>query len=112
MAKWTIDPANSHQGFTGKVEYGDKYGDIRYEVHQDVDAILAEVKRDRELLQGPGKKQMGWRKAFTIPDVVAIEILEKYDLDVHDPAFFKDRDKMNKLKRVIQTDYPYLLIST
>ena len=112
MAKWNINPENSHSGFTGQVEYGDNYGDIRYKVEQDVTSIIDEVKRDRELLQGPGKKQMGWRKAFTIPDIVAIEILEKYDLDVHDPMFFHDSDKMAKLKMIVRVDYPHLLIST
>ena len=112
MAKWTINPENSQGNLQGKVEYGENYGDIRYSVEQDVSRILEEVKRDKELLNSGGKKQMGWRKAFTIPDIVAIEILEKYDLDVHDPTFFHDQHKLAKLKRVIQTDYPYLLIST
>ena len=112
MAKWTVRPATESNTMLGKVEYGENVNDINYEIHQDVSGILKEVELDRQLLNSGGKKEMGWRKAFTIPDIVAIEIMENHMIDVHDPLFMKDRDKLNKLKYIVKTEYPYLLIST
>ena len=112
MAKWTVKPESTDGSFVGKVEYGDSVNDISYEIHQDVSGILKEVELDKALLNSGKKKEMGWRKAFTIPDIVAIEIMEKYMLDVHDPMFMHDQEKLNKLKYIVRTEYPYLLIST
>ena len=114
MAKWIVTPeTNKAENFQASISYGDNPEDTRYGIYQDVDKILAEVKADKELLAKAGNKnQLGWRKAFTIPDIVAIEIMENYLLDVHEPSFFKDKDKMKRLKYIIKTEYPYLLIST
>ncbi len=113
MAKWIVTPeTNKSENFKASISYGDNPEDTRYAVYQDVDKIIEEVKYDKELLNSGAKKQMGWRKAFTIPDLVAIEILENHSLDVHAQDFFKDKDRMNRLKYIIKTEYPYLLIST
>lgn len=110
MARWTIAPRTEGNSMTSKVEYGDKDWDGTYEVHQDVSQILEEVKLDKELLN---QKQVGgYRKMCTIPDIVAIEMLANHRLDIHDPNFMNDPNNMKKLKRIIQTEYPYLLIST
>ena len=37
------------------------------------------------------------KKFATIPDLVAIELLEKYNLDIHDPAFMQDKAALNRL---------------
>jgi len=113
MAKWIVTPeTNKAENFQASISYGDRPEDTTYSIYQDVDKIIEEVKLDKQLLTSGGKKQMGWRKAFTIPDLVAIEILEKYSLDVHAQDFFKDKDKMKRLKYIVKTEYPYLLIST
>ena len=113
MARWTVTPGTEmHDNFKASIDYGEKDGDARYQIYQDVDGIIDEVKKDREMLAIPGKKQLGWRKAFTIPDIVAIEIYEKYMLDVHEPEFFHDRSKMKRLKYIVQTEYPHLVVST
>ena len=108
MAKWKVTPGSVNNSMTGEVNY-DKH-ESRWEIKQDVSAVLEEVKRDRELASR--HTPTGWRKAFTIPDVVAIELLTKYGMDIHAHDFMHDHMNMAKLKQVIAQDYPYLLIST
>ena len=108
MAKWKVTPGSVNNSMSGEVNY-DKH-ESRWEIKQDVSAVLEEVKRDRELASK--HTPTGWRKAFTIPDVVAIELLTKYGMDIHAPDFMHDHMNMAKLKSVIKQDYPYLLIST
>lgn len=109
MARWTVTPGTVGNNMTGAVDYDDNGS--TWEIKQDITGILEEVKRDKDLLAS-GKKQMGWRKAFTIPDIVAIELLSKYGMDVHSQLFMHDPDNMKKLKYIIKTEYPELLIST
>lgn len=109
MAKWKVAPGTVGNQLTGTVDYDEHQS--RWEIKQDVSDILREVERDRELLavgRGPG----GWRKAFTVPDIVAIQILQDHGLDIHADDFMHDRNKMDRLKKIIKSEYPYLLIST
>ena len=111
MAKWTVAPGTVGNRMAGTVDY-DK-NESRWEIKQDIGEVLAEVKRDKDILAARGhKSQTGWRKAFTIPDVVAIQLLTNHHMDVHDPDFMHDSNNMKKLKRVIASEYPELLIST
>ena len=111
MARWTVTPGTVGNTMTARGEYDHGIDGVHYEVKQDVTDILKEVERDRDLL-AHGRRADGWRKAFTIPDVVAIEILSNHGLDVHDPMFMHDRDKMNRLKYIMRTEYKHLLIAT
>ena len=77
-----------------------------YEVRQDVSAYLEQAKKDRETT---GMKRGHLKKFATIPDVVAIEILSKYGMDIHDPAFMHDPDNMKKFKYIIETEYKNLM---
>ena len=109
MAKWTVTPGSVGNTMSSAIEY-DNSG-AQWEVKQDVSEILKEVQRDKDLM-AHGRKAQGWRKAFTIPDIVAIQILTNHGLDVHDPLFMHDSDKLNKLKYIVRTEYPHLLINT
>ena len=111
MAKWTVTPGTQGNTMTATGQYDAGIDGVHYEVKQDVTDILREVKIDKDLLNH-GRRADGWRKAFTIPDVVAIDILTNHGLDVHDPMFMHDRDKLTKLKYIVRTEYPHLLIST
>ena len=111
MAKWTVTPGTVGNTMSTTAEYDHGVEGIHWEVKQDVGDILKEVQRDRDLL-AHGRAANGWRKAFTIPDVVAIEILTNHGLDVHDPLFMHDSDKMTRLKYIVRTEYPHLLIAT
>ena len=110
MARWKIAPETANNSMAALADYDDT--GVDYKITQDTDFILEEVKRDREILASGGKKEMGYRKMCTIPDIVAIEMLTKHNIDVHDPLFLHDANNMKRLKYVIQTEYPHLLIST
>ena len=111
MAKWVLGLNSKNNAITSTADYSDKdYVDFTITQH-NTDAIMKEVQRDRDILAAE-KKVSSCRKASTVPDIVAIEILQKYGLDLHEPTFMSDKGKMDKLKYVVKTEYPHLLIST
>lgn len=79
---------------------------LEFKAQQDHRAFVEQAKRDREMQQ---KKDVGYKKACTIPDVVALEINYKYGLNVHDPLFMHDSEKVKKLLSIIRSEYPYLM---
>lgn len=107
MAKWKVSPETVNNGLYGSIDYTDS--ESRWEVYQDEKPFLDEVKREREA--GLKENASGLRKFATIPDLVAIEILEKYGLDIHHPNFMQDPHSLKKLKYIITVDYPYLIIN-
>jgi len=70
----------------------------------------AKLDRDREAYYGRGNS--GYRKMATIPDIVAIKILEDHKLDLHDPAFMQDPNNLKKLKKILVTEYSDLVVNT
>ena len=116
MAKWIVNPETANNAITSTVEYDNidgRGGETEWSMTQhNIDAIKEEVKRDKEMLNSGGKKEMGYRKMCTVPDVVAVEILTKHNLDIHDQFFMENPANLKRLKYIIQTEYPYLLVST
>mgnify|MGYP003139506163 FL=1 len=84
-----------------------------WEAKQDITQYLEKAKldRDREAYFGKQNKS-GFRKMATIPDIIAIKIKEDHGIDLHEQTFMKDRDKMKKLKYILQTEYKHLLVNT
>jgi len=70
----------------------------------------AKLQRDKEAYYG--KTKNGYRKMATIPDIVAIKILEDHKLDLHDPTFMQDPNNLKKLKKILITEYSDLVINT
>ena len=70
----------------------------------------AKLQRDKEAYYG--KSNNGYRKMATIPDIVAIKILEDHKLDLHDPTFMQDPNNLKKLKTTLITEYSDLVINT
>lgn len=80
---------------------------LEFKATQDHRAFVEQAKLDREM---SGKlKDTGYKKACTIPDIVAIEINYKYGLNIHDPMFMHDSDGVKKLMKIIKSEYPYLM---
>lgn len=114
MKKWNVTPgANPNDvNLRGEVYY-DKGIAADWRVTQDLDPFLKQVKRERDLLaDNPLAKKNHYRKFATIPDVIAIEIMENHGLDIHHPEFMKTPEEVKKLKKVIMTEYPDLIVST
>ena len=65
-----------------------------------------QAKIDRETMT---RKDVGYKKFATIPDIVAIEVAQKYGIDIHDPIQAGDSACMNKFKKIIKENYAYLL---
>ena len=108
MAKWKVGDKSNPGSLQGTFEYesGSTTGESVWAVQQDEKPFLEQAKRDRDTGQ---KDNVGYKKFATIPDIVAIDILNKYGIDIHDPNTMKDRDKMIKFRNIIKTEYKYLL---
>ena len=72
----------------------------------------AQLDRYREAYFGRKQNKSGFRKMATIPDIVAIKINEDHGINLHDNTFMRDKDKMKKLKYILQTEYKHLLVNT
>ncbi len=83
-----------------------------WQATQDITQYKEQAKQDRDRQEYFGRAKSGYRKMATIPDIVAIKILQEHHLDLHDPAFMKDPNNMKKLKVVLQTEYKDLLVNT
>ncbi len=81
----------------------------RITVAQDVQGYIdyaRQSRRDQE--RGDASH---YRSFAIIPDIVAIEILEKYGLNLHESEFLTNKADVNRLKRIIKSEYPELLTS-
>ena len=106
MAKWM---AKSKTGGTlqGGIEYtGDRAGESHFQIYQDEKPFIEQAKIEREQVK---KKDIGYKKFATIPDIVAIEVKQKWNIDIHDPIQSGDTAVMNRFKKIIKENYAYLL---
>lgn len=108
MAKWKVGDKTNPGSLQGTFEYesGSATGESIWTVQQDEKPFIEQAKLDREAGTAKGAS---YKKFATIPDIVAIDILNKYGIDIHDPNTMRDRDKMLKFKNIIKTEYKYLL---
>ena len=104
MAKWKVKPETINNSMYGEVDYTDD--ESRWQIYQDETPYIEQAKMDRETLSS---KDMGYKKFATIPDIVAIEIKEKYGIDLHAPDTMHDKDKMAKFMLIVKQEYAYLL---
>lgn len=112
MAKWMVTPGTKGNTMSGKVDYG-RIGDkTHWEIKQDISEIKKEIERDKMLSSTGLHNKMGFRKMATIPDIVAIEMKEKHNLDIHSPTFHADESNKKRLRYLLRTEYPDLIINT
>ena len=79
---------------------------------QDISQYKEAAKLDRDKQAYYGLAKSGYRKMATIPDIVAIKILQDHHLDLHDPDFMGDPNNLKRLKRILITEYPDLVVNT
>lgn len=109
MAKWRVKPSQDRNtSMTGTFEYdsGTVGGEHAWSVSQNMNPFFEQAKQDRETL---GTASNGMKKFATIPDIVAIDIKDKWGLDIHAPEFMSDKDSLAKFMLIVRQDYPYLL---
>ena len=90
-------------GMLGEIVYHTD-GTKTERISQDIDKYKKHVKEQVDM--GIGKK---YRFYATIPDIVAIDIAERFGLDVHDPNVLNDENEKKRLKRILETHYPDLV---
>ena len=83
-----------------------------WQAQQDITAYRDQAKHDREKQDYFGIRKDGYRKMATIPDIVAIKILQDHNLDLHSPEFMHDPNNMKRLKNILLTEYRDLLVNT
>jgi hypothetical protein len=80
----------------------------RFQVAQDVSAYKKYAQEQRQLNDATGGSR-NYRSFAIIPDIVSIDIMNKYGLNIHDPEFMTNPADVNKFKQIIKTEYPELL---
>jgi hypothetical protein len=81
-----------------------------FKLDQDVGAYkeYAAAQRELDTISHSGRS---YRSFAILPDIVAIDILTKYGLDIHAQDFMDNPANLRKLKHIIITDYPLLQTS-
>ena len=79
---------------------------------QNITQYKENVKLQKEKETYYGRSKSGYRKMATIPDIVAIKILQDHNLDLHDPSFMQDPNNLKKLKKILVSEYSDLVINT
>jgi len=81
-----------------------------FKLEQNVQAYkdYAALSREQDSIASNGRT---YRSFAIIPDIVAIDMLTKYGLDIHSPDFMSNPANLRKLKQVIESDYPLLKTS-
>lgn len=82
-----------------------------WEAKQDITQYKKQAQLDRDKQEYFGHRKDGYRKLATIPDIVAIKMLEDHGINLHSPEFMRDPANMKKLKYVLRTEYADLLVN-
>ena len=110
MAIWKTKSATGGS-ITGGFEYesGTVGGESHWQISQDEKPFLEQAKIDREMVTK--QTNMKHRKFATIPDIVAIEVMQKYNIDIHNPEHSSCPWTMKRFKQIIMQDYPHLVVN-
>ena len=109
MARWTVNPGTENNTIKGTIDYN-KDGTSEWQMYQDEKPFLEKAKLDRDLMaSGLNKKDLGFKKFATVPDIVAIEIKNKWGIDLHDSTTMHDKDKMAKFMAIFKQNYSHLM---
>lgn len=80
-------------------------------LEQNVTAYKDYAERSRVADEGFTRNGRHYRSFAIIPDIVSIDILTKYGLDIHAPDFMSNPASMRKLRQIIDSDYALLKTS-
>ena len=83
-----------------------------WEAKQNIDQYKEHAKNERDRQDYFGKTKGGYRKLATIPDIVAIDILQNHRLDLHDTNFMSNPANLTKLKKILMTEYRDFVINS
>ena len=80
-------------------------------LEQNVASYKEYAKQQRDVDEIKGSNGRTHRSFAIIPDIVAIDILTKYGIDIHAPETMHDPVLMRRFKQIVETDYPLLKTS-
>lgn len=82
-----------------------------FRLEQNVHAYKEYAAQSRDRDEDIISNGRSYKPFAIIPDIVAIDILTKYGLDIHAQDFMNNPSNLRKLKHIIMTDYPLLQTS-
>ena len=87
-----------------------KTDETDFKLEQNV-AAYREYAHEQRLHDEQASSTRKYRSFAIIPDIVAIDILTKYGIDIHAPDFMQHPELVRKFKQIIMSDYPLLMTS-
>lgn len=82
------------------------HGQTRAE--QDISAYVDYAKNSRAQANSLfGNQKTNYRSFAIIPDIVAVDMMNKYKIDVHNPQ--NGPEEMAQIRKIVIRDYPHLL---
>ena len=110
MATWKVKPGTGGSMAGGfQYEAGSATGASEWQISQDEKPFIEQAKLDRE--KGTKATPHNHKKFATIPDIVAIEVMSKYQIDIHNAEHNGCPWTMKRFKQIIMQDYPYLAVN-
>ena len=106
MAKW-VKHKSATGSLEGYMEFGDKPGEAKFKAEGDISAAKDMVQQSRE-----SKRTSHFQHMAEIPNVIILELQMKHNIDILSPDFMGDQSQMRRLKYILQTEYPELLVMT
>lgn len=94
-----------------KNSFSVKTDESNFRLEQNVSSYKEYAEHQRKLDDIHGSNGRTYRSFAIIPDIVAIDILTKYGIDIHAPETMHDRATMLRFKNIIDTEYPLLKTS-
>jgi hypothetical protein len=82
-----------------------------FQLEQNVKGYKDYASKMRELDSNANSMRQ-YRPYAIIPDIVAVDMLTKYGLDIHAPDFMSNPASVRKLKQLIETEYSALKTSS
>ena len=78
------------------------------QITQDIEPHLKWAQEQRRISRSTGKKlDTGFKPYCNVPDSIALDIMTKYHINIHDVNI--QPEDMRKFKRIIKTVYPHLM---
>ena len=87
-----------------------KTDDKEFRLEQNVEAYKEYAAKSRQADESLSSTRQ-YRSFAILPDIVAIDILTRYGIDVHADTFMSDPAQVRKLKQIVISEYPHLLTS-
>ena len=81
-------------------------------IKQDITSFVEKAKEDRDYQDYHGIRKDGYRKFATIPDAIALKMLEEDGINLHDPNFMNDPVEVARFKRIFASKYRDLVVNT